>query len=879
MQYKNYTDPIINNFRRDEQGVKQSKRIDSESHKIVNGKVALSELPDEEQVLSIEGYKEIKIEDAKLEDKQFRVDYTNGFIYFSPSQDGATVDVAYFGLGVTYFPASRVWLEVDGENNVKKTLGDLQGDIEEAKKLSESQEQLKKDLDEQGGKLKNIIDEVQKVDLTEIENTVNNVKQTENDLKTATSEAEAKIANVNETKKQLETTIQSAKDEGQTLDSKIEQSKVNKADIDSACEKLNQAKGAVDGSVKQANDSIATIDEKVNTGNQVKSELDNSIQQANDVNSTLSNTKQEATQANSELIASQKTADKTKSDLEALKSESTSLSTDLGEKSAEAKQNIDSLTSQNNQAKDNIAELQNESKTAIEKKDSLLSENTKASQTIEQIETLIQSSTDLKNRLEEIIASGDLGKYVTDPKLQNILTSYATKDDLSKIDLTEKLTEYAKTVDVNKQVASLTNLIDNKVDKVDGYGLSKNDYTDVDKAKVKAIPDNPKYTDTVPDLSGYATKSSIPTSLSQLADDETHRLISDDEKEKLKNIESEANKYVHPNTHSASMITETTDKRFVSDDEKEKWNNPPIPDLSDYVQKDGSKVLSTNDYTDEDKAKVDAIPADAKYTDTVPDLSGYAKTIDIPSKVSQLENDIEYQSISDVESTIHNSRIQQSKANGSSTTSHPVGLSFYSSINGLVGAPFIIFTTLSYRKDNIRAVQQYAIGLSDAKIHYRSSNKGPYHLDLKDNTVSVEEWELWREYETQNANMADLELKPDKSSIPTSLSQLSEDATHRLVSDTEKTTWNNKVDTSKIITDNKTFESLGLSEADQKKYIPSYSFLSEMFTEFFNLLSSGIGQLVQANIPSDYKKSKILTKSEYDAISNKDPNTLYFIKK
>lgn len=32
-----------------------------------------------------------------------------------------------------------------------------------------------------------------------------------------------------------------------------------------------------------------------------------------------------------------------------------------------------------------------------------------------------------------------------------------------------------------------------KVDKVDGKGLSSNDYDDTAKAKVDAIPDNPKY--------------------------------------------------------------------------------------------------------------------------------------------------------------------------------------------------------------------------------------------------------------------------------------------------------------------------------------------------------------------------------------------------
>lgn len=41
--------------------------------------------------------------------------------------------------------------------------------------------------------------------------------------------------------------------------------------------------------------------------------------------------------------------------------------------------------------------------------------------------------------------------------------------------------------------------LNDKVDKVDGKGLSANDYDDAAKAKVDAIPDDPKYTDTVYD--------------------------------------------------------------------------------------------------------------------------------------------------------------------------------------------------------------------------------------------------------------------------------------------------------------------------------------------------------------------------------------------
>lgn len=63
----------------------------------------------------------------------------------------------------------------------------------------------------------------------------------------------------------------------------------------------------------------------------------------------------------------------------------------------------------------------------------------------------------------------------------------------------------------------------NKVDKVDGKSLSSNDYTNEDKKKVEAIPDNPKYTDTVPDLTPYAKKENIPTKISQLKNDKTFK--------------------------------------------------------------------------------------------------------------------------------------------------------------------------------------------------------------------------------------------------------------------------------------------------------------------------------------------------------------------
>lgn len=49
------------------------------------------------------------------------------------------------------------------------------------------------------------------------------------------------------------------------------------------------------------------------------------------------------------------------------------------------------------------------------------------------------------------------------------------------------------------------------VQKETGKGLSSNDYTQEDKDKVTAIPDNPKYTDTIQDLTPYLEKTEAST--------------------------------------------------------------------------------------------------------------------------------------------------------------------------------------------------------------------------------------------------------------------------------------------------------------------------------------------------------------------------------
>ena len=153
---------------------------------------------------------------------------------------------------------------------------------------------------------------------------------------------------------------------------------------------------------------------------------------------------------------------------------------------------------------------------------------------------------------------------------------------------------------------TLRNSISGKVDKVSGKGLSTNDFTADYKTKLDGIAEgankytHPTYTakasglykitvDSIGHVSATAavTKADI-TGLGIPAQDTTYNeattsitgLMSATDKAKLDGIESGANNYTHPSTHTASMITQDATHRFVTDSEKTAWNAKASSDLA-----------------------------------------------------------------------------------------------------------------------------------------------------------------------------------------------------------------------------------------------------------------------------------------------------------
>lgn len=126
------------------------------------------------------------------------------------------------------------------------------------------------------------------------------------------------------------------------------------------------------------------------------------------------------------------------------------------------------------------------------------------------------------------LAEGELG-FATDEKSVYIGTgtenvSVAAPLDNTMSDASENgVKNKAIKTYVDSQDAALNTAIGTKVDKVTGKGLSTNDYTTA-------------------------------------------------EKDKLAGIEGNANRYTHPSSHPATMITQDATHRFVSDTEKTAWN-------------------------------------------------------------------------------------------------------------------------------------------------------------------------------------------------------------------------------------------------------------------------------------------------------------------
>ena len=83
----------------------------------------------------------------------------------------------------------------------------------------------------------------------------------------------------------------------------------------------------------------------------------------------------------------------------------------------------------------------------------------------------------------------------------------------------------------------------------------------------------------------------IPRFVDVIQCDASHRFFTDTERQKLKGIDVGANKYVHPSTHPASMISEDSTHKFMTQTEKN-----TLSSLGTKAELIESKILGQNGY-------------------------------------------------------------------------------------------------------------------------------------------------------------------------------------------------------------------------------------------------------------------------------------------
>lgn len=426
------------------------------------------------------------------------------------------------------------------------------------------------------------------------------------ELKTATTNANTAVENFNKEKSNIDN-LNALVNSASALNNSLK-------DLNASITEGKQTKTDLDGSITTAKEIKAGLDKSISTANSTKTALDNSTKTANTANTVLTESINGSETAKTNLDTSIGKADTAKTGLDTSIDKGSTLKQDIESNIGTATTLKQDLSKAVTSADTKKAELNTQIQKAETTNTNLSDTDAKAKGTKTDLEKLLQDLNLTKGQVQEIIASGNLDQYVTDVKLQNELKAYATKEDLQSIDVTSQLVDYAKKTEVPTKLSQLTNDTTFKteteiqsminahtphltgyVEKVEGKGLSTNDYTNADKAKVDNIPVSPKYTDTTYEIA----------------------------------------------TQSSSGLMSATDKVKVN-------NIPSNPKYTDTVTTINGKTGAIT------KADITAlgIPAqDSVYDDTAikADIGKRAYKTELPTKLSQLAEDSTHRTVTDTE--------------------------------------------------------------------------------------------------------------------------------------------------------------------------------------------------------------------------------------
>jgi hypothetical protein len=319
---------------------------------------------------------------------------------------------------------------------------------------------------------------------------------------------------------------------------------------------------------------------------------------------------------------------------------------------------------------------------------------------------------------------------------------YLTVYEAGKVkwDVFEASTYWGRILGTLSEQEDLQAALDAKVDKITGYGLSQNDLTDALKAT----------------YDGYASTISGKENTGVAAG-----LLS-----------------THESTYTHSDIATNTDARHSH-------SNKATLDLIDVAftttLKSNYDTAYTNSHTHSNKATLDSISA-AFTSDLKSTYDGYEITIS--GKEPALGNP-----------SVSGYVLSSTDEGVRSWVAQSAAISNHSSLNQLDYAsaghtgfePTVTKGNLTETTSSILTITGGTSAVIGSGTTIAVQQADATHAGY----LSSTDWNTFNNKSSFSGSYNDLTEKP---SIPTALSELSDDSTHRLVTDTEKSTWNGKQD-------------------------------------------------------------------------------------
>jgi len=295
-------------------------------------------------------------------------------------------------------------------------------------------------------------------------------------------------------------------------------------------------------------------------------------------------------------------------------------------------------------------------------------------------ENITEVVTDVSRKADKLYTVTDVSysnktfKQTINEISNDIVTIADIKSDLDLVKSDVGLSNVDNTADIDKPISTLTqNALNDKVDKVPGKALSDKNFTAAYEAKLNGIetgaqvnvietisvnnqnisPLNKNINITVPSVDSYFDGVAYDSNTKKINFKHSGNTL----------VELDATPFIKDGmVNSVDIVGGNLEITFNSDAGKETISidldeifNPnnyyTISEINDnFVAKSETKDLSTNDYTDEDKDKLDNIAAGAqvnvieKIQKNGIDLTVENKTVNItiPTNVSEFNNDANY---------------------------------------------------------------------------------------------------------------------------------------------------------------------------------------------------------------------------------------------